>query len=103
MDLTTELARKREEVAIKERQLKLRIGLPHLHGWKWYPWARAFFESTRKLNFLCAANQISKSSTQIRKCIDWATDRSKWDRLWPGRRPVQFWYLYPTSAQANVE
>lgn len=97
------MALKRELIAIKERQLKLRAGLPFLHGWKWYPWARAFFESTNKLNFLCAANQISKSSTQIRKCIDWATDQTKWPRLWPARRPIQFWYLYPTSNQANIE
>lgn len=103
VSLIEEIARKREMIAIKERQLELMEGLPFLHGWKWYPWAREFFESTNKLNFLCAANQISKSSTQIRKCIDWATDREKWTRLWPTRRPVQFWYLYPTSAQANVE
>lgn len=94
---------KRELVAIKERQVELREGLPFLYGWKWYVWARAFFESYQKLNFLCAANQISKSSTQIRKCIDWATDQTKWERLWPGRKPIQFWYLYPTSSQANVE
>lgn len=97
------LALKREQVALKERQVKLREGLPFLYGWKWYPWAREFYESTNKLNFLCAANQVSKSSTQIRKCINWATDRSLWPRLWPNRRPIQFWYLYPTSSQANVE
>lgn len=90
-------------IALKERQLKLRDGLPFLYGWKWYPWARDFFESTNKLNFLCAANQISKSSTQIRKCIDWATNQKKWSRLWPHTTPVQFWYLYPTSNQANIE
>lgn len=98
-----QLSIKREKLALLERQLKLREGLPFLHGWKWYPWARAFFESTNKLNFLCAANQISKSSTQIRKCIDWATDQKKWHRLWPNHTPVQFWYLYPTTAQANIE
>jgi phage terminase large subunit-like protein len=103
MNLAEELARKKEQIALQERRLELIAGLPFLHGWKWYPWAREFFESTNKLNFLCAANQISKSSTQIRKCIDWATDRSKWDRLWPARRPIQFWYLYPTTNQANIE
>ena len=93
----------RELMALKERDLRMREGLPFLYGWKWYPWARSFFESTNKLNFLCAANQISKSSTQIRKCIDWATDRAKWKHLWPASEPVQFWYLYPTSAQCNIE
>lgn len=102
-DLNEILAIKREEISLKERELELRAGLPFLYGWKWYPWARDFFECTNKLSFLCAANQISKSSTQIRKCIDWATDREKWPELWPARRPIQFWYLYPTSNQTNIE
>lgn len=77
--------------------------LPHLFGWKWYPWAWDFYKSTNRYNFLCAANQISKSSTQIRKCIDWATDTSKWEGLWPGRIPTQLWYLYPTKPVATGE
>ena len=52
-----------------EERIKLREGLPFLHGWKWYSWARAFFESQNQVNLLCAANQISKSSTQIRKAL----------------------------------
>ncbi len=93
---------KRQQIVEKERQLELREGLPFIHGWLWYPWAREFFESTNKLNFLCAANQISKSSTQIRKVIDWATNKQKWPLLWR-RPPVQFWYLYPTANQAKIE
>lgn len=81
---------------------RLQSGLPHLHGWKWYPWAREFFESTNKMNLLCAANQISKSSSAIRKCIDWATDTSKWPSLWK-TQPRQFWYLYPSGKVATVE
>lgn len=92
-----------EQITLKEQQLRLREGLPFLYGWKWYRWAWEFFESTNKLNFLCAANQISKSSTQIRKCIDWATNQKKWPILWPHTKPIQFWYLYPTSNQANIE
>lgn len=96
-------ALKREMLSLKERQVRLREGLPFLHGWKWYPWARRFFESSNKLNLLCAANQVSKSSTQIRKCIHWATaDEALWQALW-GRQPVQFWYLYPTAKQATAE
>ena len=91
-----------EELALLERQIELQEGLPHLHGWKFYSWARKFFESTEKDNLLCAANQISKSSIQIRKVIDWATDRRKWPGLWP-RRPLQFWYLYPTYQVATIE
>jgi phage terminase large subunit-like protein len=77
-------------------------GLPYLYGWKFYKWAREFFESRNKLNFLCAANQISKSSTQIRKCIHWATDQPIWPQLW-ARRPTQFWYLYPSQEVVNAE
>jgi hypothetical protein len=82
--------------------------LPHLYGYKWYPWARAFFDSTAKMCLLCAANQISKSSTQIRKCIDWATNKKKWKKLWPpvngiSRTPRIFWYMYPSKDVATIE
>lgn len=93
-----------EYLAIKEAEVKLAKELPHLYGFPWYSWAYDFFTSRKKLNFLCAANQISKSSTQIRKCIDWATDPAKWAELWPAHpNPNQFWYLYPTSNQATIE
>jgi hypothetical protein len=93
---------KQEELELTERQLQLREGLPHLHGWKYYPWARKFFESTNKENFLCAANQISKSSIQIRKSIHWATEDELWPSLWV-HKPLQFWYLYPTFTVATIE
>lgn len=81
---------------------RLQNGLPHLHGWKWYPWARSFFESRNKMNLLVAANQISKSSTAIRKCIHWATEKELWPKLWAGV-PRQIWYLYPSQKVATVE
>lgn len=91
-----------EKKKLLERQIKLQEGLPFLYGWKWYPWARKFYESRNKMNLLVAANQISKSSTQIRKCIDWATNTDIWSELWE-RRPLQFWYLYPTKETATIE
>lgn len=91
-----------EQIAIREKEVELREGLPFLHGWPWYPWALDFFNSTNKLNFLCAANQVSKSSTQIRKCIDWATNVEKWPMLWR-RKPKQFWYMYPSQKVADAE
>lgn len=97
-----EIQKKLAKAALLEQKIKLKEGLPHLYGFPWYAWARKFFESTNTLNLLCAANQISKSSTQIRKCIDWATDVKKWPRLWRNR-PLQFWYLYPSKDQATVE
>jgi len=102
-----ELALKKRELEILRAQLELQEGLPHLYGFKWYSWAKEFFDSRNRENFLCAANQISKSSTQIRKAIDWATDPSKWQELWPslmaGQKPNQFWYFYPTGDTAQTE
>lgn len=60
-------------------------------------------------SFLCTRNYIvtHNSSTQIRKVIDWATDQSKWKKLWPsllpGQKPNQFWYFYPSAPVATVE
>lgn len=92
-----------EYVELLEAELQLKRNLPHLYGYPWYEWAYDFFTSTNKMNFLCAANQISKSSTQIRKCIDWATSPDRWEKLWPGKKPNQFWYLYPTANQSSIE
>lgn len=93
---------KNEELALEEQRLVVEQELPHLYGWKFYKWSRAFFESTERENLLCAANQISKSSTQIRKAIHWATETEIWPKLWP-RRPLQFWYFYPTYPVATIE
>jgi hypothetical protein len=93
---------KQKKLELSRQKLSLKEGLPHLHGFPWYTWAREFFESTNETNLLCAANQISKSSTQIRKCIDWATDKSKWSKIW-STHPRQFWYLYPTGDVATIE
>lgn len=97
-----ELARMREELALQERRIALQEGLPHLYGYKWYPWARAFYESTNRINLLTAANQVSKSSTQIRKCLHWATETELWPSLWK-QKPTQFWYFYPTAQLATKE
>lgn len=92
----------KRKIELKRKALALKEGLPFLHGWPWYKWAREFFDSTEKMNFLCAANQVSKSSTQIRKVINWATDQELWPSLWR-HRPVQFWYYYPAQKVANAE
>ena len=88
----------------KAEKARLKRELPHLFGWNWYRWNRAFFESICRMNLLVAANQIGKSTIQIRKCIHWATDTSIWAKLWPlNPTPRQFWYLYPTSDIATTE
>lgn len=104
MDLTPkQLAQlKHQELKLHEKKLTLVRNLPHRYGWKWYAWAHQFYESTNYTNLLCAANQISKSSTQIRKCIEWATNRDLWPKLWKSR-PLQFWYLYPSKDVSTIE
>jgi len=98
---------KEEQLRLLEEQLRLAEGLPHLHGFKWYKWARTVFNSTNKEILLCAANQISKSSTAIRKNIHWATEPSLWPKLWPslkpGQTPNMFWYFYPDLDTATIE
>jgi hypothetical protein len=88
--------------SLKKQKQELIEGLPHLYGPKWYKWAWEFYVSQNKMNLLTAANQISKSSTLIRKNIDWATDQTKWPKLWL-MRPTNFWYLYPSKDIATVE
>lgn len=91
-----------EALALSEHHLELVEGLPHIYGWKNYSWMRRFIESRSRECLLCCANQIGKSSSQIRKVITWATDQSLWSELWP-RKPLQFWYLYPTYQVATIE
>ncbi len=100
-----ELIRVREEeVRNRTEAIRLSRGLPFLWGFKHYRWSREFFESRNRMNFLCAANQIGKSSTQIRKAIHWATATELWPELWPlSPHPDQFWYFYPGQKQINRE
>lgn len=100
---TEDVATKLQRLELLEQKIKLREGLPHLYGLKHYKWSREFFNSINKNCFLTAANQIGKSSVQIRKCIDWATDKKKWATLWPHRNPSQFWYFYPTKDVCGIE
>jgi phage terminase large subunit-like protein len=97
--------KKKEIQLLHQRKLiqdKIQQGLPHLYGWKWYQWAWDFFETRNKTALLVAANQISKSSTQIRKVIHWATETDLWPTLWKST-PRQFWYLYPSQDVVDAE
>lgn len=96
---------KRRELQLAKEKLRLQVELPHLYGLPWYEWAYDFFTTTNKEAYLTAGNQLSKSSTQIRKCIDWATNPSRWPELWPNTLtpPNVMWYLYPNKDVANEE
>lgn len=89
--------------AIEAMKVQLKEELPHLYGYNWYDWALKFFNSRNKMTLLCAANQISKSSTQIRKSIEWAGNVNLWPELWPGKHCRMMWYLYPTREVFNME
>lgn len=95
---------KKKELELEKRKERIYHCLPHLYGYKWYRWARTFYEDTHKVALLTAGNQLSKSSTMIRKCIDWATDKNKWKKLWPEHdMPRLFWYFYPSATVATTE
>ena len=62
--------------------------------------------STNRMNLLNAANQVSKSSTLIRKDIILATEPGLWPILWPHMSrsaPSPFWYFYPSKDIASAE
>lgn len=91
-----------QQSVIKQRIKELREDLPHLYGLNHYVWSREFFESRNRMNLLCAANQIGKSSIAIRKNIEWACNKKLWPELWP-TTPKQFWYFYPSDEVTTIE
>lgn len=97
-----ELGLKKQKLLLLEQKKKLEESLPHLYGYKHYRWSLEFFLATQRECFLVAANQIGKSSCQIRKAIHWATAKHLWPQLWKSR-PLTFWYLYPAKDVATVE
>lgn len=93
---------KLEKLKLLEEKAKLMRGLPHLYGFKDYKWSREFIDSHDKTILLTAANQLGKSTSQIRKIVDFATNIQAWPSRFR-RQPRQFWYLYPTSQVATAE
>jgi hypothetical protein len=94
---------KQKKEALEEYRKKLQEGLPHLYGQKFFWWSRKFYESYHRLVFISASNQSSKSSTQIRRCINFATDPSTWAKLSRVERPTLFFYFYPSLKLARQE
>lgn len=99
---------KLEKLKNLQDKLKLQDELPHLFGHKLYPWQRIFLECMNFLLLLTAANQIGKSSVNIKKIIKLATSPHLWPKWWPkltalGQIPRQMWYLYPDAKVATAE
>lgn len=108
-DRRTELIRlKSEKVKQLEAELEKRKRMPHRWSQKLYPWQDELIHCRHKIQVLTAANQVGKSSTMIKKTIEWATNEEIWPELWPERMkvrqpPTQFWYLYPSAQMALAE
>jgi hypothetical protein len=94
---------KLEKVRLLEARAKLRENLPHLHGYPFYKWSRELFESFADQIFLSASNQSTKSSTAIRKCINWATDPKLWPKISKRTKPTLFFYFLPSKVLASRE
>lgn len=98
---------KAQKAALLEAALKERDELPHLYLYKHYSWGQKFVDSMNRRNVLCAANQLSKSSTMIRRFIHRATSPEFWSTWYPklqsGQVPTPFWYAYPSFPVATQE
>jgi len=99
---------KLQRIALLEKQVRWKKWLPHLYALPHYKWSREFYECRHKESYMTAANQIGKSTSQIRRWINWAVDKSLWPELWPGplslgKSPNLFWYLYPDSKTFDTE
>lgn len=94
--------KKLRQVELLREKKRLKEGLPHLYRWKNYQWSKEFIESSNRMNLLCAANQISKSSTLIRKNIIMATEADSWPKFWD-TKPQVFWYVYPDRNKIKEE
>lgn len=93
-----------------EEKLRLKEGLPHLHGLKRYTWQKEYEEAKfYKKRLICAANQIGKSTIQICDRITIATTPELWPELWPTQFKVNkdtkpfSWYLYPNQDTVMTE
>lgn len=93
---------KLERLKLLEQREKLKQGLPHKYGFKFYDWQLDYINSFEKMCLLCAANQIGKSVCNFIKMITWATEPSLWPKLWD-KKPIQFWYFLPGKDNVTTE
>lgn len=86
-----------------QKESELKGSLPHLFKIKPYRWMLQYWGSTNRMKFICAGNQVGKSTAQIIHVIDLATDKKKWSRFFPKRPPQVFWYIYPSKSKIQEE
>jgi hypothetical protein len=99
---------KLQKLQALEAEAAERAKLPHLYMHKFYRWSREFFDDLEsKRMIIVAGNQLSKSTTLIRKFIHTAVTPALWPKLWPhlseGQLPSQWWYLYPGRDVTTIE
>ena len=98
-----------QQSLVRQKKEEIRNDLPHVYGFKMYQWMREMYESTNRINLLCAGNQQGKSSCFIRKNIEWAGNQKIWSKIWPPlasgvkNTPKIFWYFYPSLEVATIE
>ena len=70
-----------------------------------YYWSWLWQRNYNRLALLTCANQVGKSTANIRKCLRLAYDIDDvWGKLWPTVPvPNLFWYFYPSFEQVDVE
>lgn len=103
---------KAAKLKLLEAELAEKKALPHRHLFKHYTWSQEFYDDVlTRIQLLVAANQVSKSSTQIRKVIELATNKTLWPQAWPKQHktmgdaftPNLFLYFYPSMQLATIE
>jgi phage terminase large subunit-like protein len=99
------LEKKVEAAKRVQRLLPYKNYDPKNGGVPLYKWQRDFMLSDNRMLLLTAANQVGKSSIQIRKMINLAIEKDHWSDIWPEshHNVAQFWYLYPTLDVATIE
>lgn len=96
-------AQKVAEAKKLQRDVQTREELPHLFRIKPYKWMNEYWASSNRMKFICAGNQLGKSTAQIIHAIDLATNKAKWPEYFPRREPQVFWYIYPSKAKIGEE
>ena len=90
----------KKKVEILRKMKRMEHELPHLYGFDLYPYQREFLNTTKEWQFLCAANQIGKTTTLLLKLVALATDKTLWKKLWVDQ-PQLFLYLLPNQKLHN--
>lgn len=99
---------KLKKLELLERRIKEAEELPHRHLYKHYNWSREYFDDvSTRIQIICAGNQASKSSNQIRKTIELACNKDLWTMAFPNLKegivPNLFFYFYPDLKLATTE